>query len=133
VIPPFDQHGYLPPGIYAATLEQVLDRFGSGSEQREAQAQSLRWLMPLCRAAGIAKVLINGSFVTDRLEPNDVDCVLLRGSSYRSNSAAAAEIRQGLPFLEIKIVGADDYEFFANVLFASDRDNIPKGMVEVSS
>lgn len=37
-----------------------------------------------------------------------------------------------LPFLEIKIVNADDYLFFCDTLFASDRDMIAKGMIEVS-
>jgi hypothetical protein len=58
-------------------LDEITDRFGRGSEQREAQAQSLRWLVPLCRPARITKLLINGSFISDRPEPNDVDCVLL--------------------------------------------------------
>jgi hypothetical protein len=41
------------------------------------------------------------------------------------------ELRQGLPFLEIKVVTREDYAFFADLLFATDRDMIPKGMVEV--
>ena len=112
-------------------LQEVLDRFGSGSAQREAQAQSLQWLVPICRRAGIAKLLINGSFVTDRLEPNDVDCVLLQGPAYRTDSDAAAELRQGLPFLEIKIVTQADYQFFAETVFGTARDGTPKGVIEV--
>jgi hypothetical protein len=69
LIPPLNEHGYLPPGVHRATLDEVIQRFGHGSEQREAQADSLRWLVPLCRDAGIFKFLINGSFVTDVLEP----------------------------------------------------------------
>jgi hypothetical protein len=131
MIPAFGDNGYLPPGIHPAALQEVLDRFGSGSAQREAQAQSLQWLVPICRRAGIAKLLINGSFVTDRLEPNDVDCVLLQGPAYRTDSDAAAELRQGLPFLEIKIVTQADYQFFAETVFGTDRDGTPKGVIEV--
>lgn len=69
--------------------------------------------------------------MTDRLEPNDVDCVLLQGAAYKAGSAEAADLRTGLPFLEIKVVSDDDYDFFARRLFASDRDNILKGMIEV--
>jgi len=107
-------------------------RFGHGSEQREAQAESLVWLIPLCLRAGISRLLINGSFVTDRAEPNDVDCVLLQGPSYSAGGAAATELARGLPFLEIKIVNREDYDFFAEVLFASDRAMIPKGIIEVA-
>ena len=131
MIPALTEHGYLPPGLHVASIEDVVARFGVGSEQRETQAQSLLWLMPLCRRAGITKLLINGSFVTDRLEPNDVDCVLLAGPAYQGGSTEANELRQGLPFLEIKIVNTHDYGFFSDVLFATDRDMIPKGMIEV--
>jgi len=131
MIPDLNERGYLPPGTHPATLVEVAERFGVGSEQREAQAESLQWLEALCRRAGIIKILVNGSFISIKVEPNDVDCVLLQGIEYKSDSQAAIELRQGLPFLEIKIVNADDYEFFSNVLFASDRDMIAKGVIEV--
>jgi hypothetical protein len=31
MIPPFGEHGYLPPGIHPATVDEVAARFGSGS------------------------------------------------------------------------------------------------------
>ena len=131
MIPPLDEHGYLPPGVHPATLEEVIERFGHGSEQREAQAQSLRWLLPLCHNAGIARLLLNGSFVTGKDEPNDVDCVALQGLDYKAQSPSAAELRQGLPFIELKIVSQTDYDRFRDVVFASDRDMIAKGVIEV--
>ena len=76
-------------------------------------------------------MLINGSFVTDRLEPNDVDCVLLQGPAYRTGSDAATELRQGLPFLELKVVNEPDYHFFADTIYGTDREWTPKGVIEV--
>jgi hypothetical protein len=131
VIPPLNESGQLPPGRHIATIEEVIERFGHGSEQRQAQAESLQWLLPLCRRAGIVKILINGSFTSDKSEPNDVDCVLLEGPGYRSISQQAAELRRGLPFLELKIVVAEDYDFLADTIFGSDRSMIQKGVVEV--
>jgi len=95
------------------------------------QAESQQWLMPLCREAGISRVLINGSFVTDVLDPNDVDCVLLQGPNYRSTSKIARQIRKGLPFLEIRTVGQAEFDYFAQAVFASDREFVPKGLIEV--
>jgi hypothetical protein len=132
LIPALNENGYLPPGVHPASIDEVIHRFGAGSNVREAQAESLQWLMPLCRRAGISKLLIDGSFVTDRLEPNDVDCVLLQGASYKAASPEAEELRRGVPFLEVKVVNAEDYEFFANVFFCSDRNNVAKGMIEVT-
>lgn len=131
MIPPLNEHGYLPPGVHRTTLDEVIARFGVGNDQRVAQGQSLIWLVPLCRAAGIVKLLINGSFVTDRGEPNDVDCILLQGPRYSATTAEAAALKQGLPYLEIKIVAAGDYDTFSTIIFATDRDMIPKGVVEV--
>lgn len=131
MIPDFDIHGYLPPGTHIASFDELIARFGQTPDIRRAEAQSLAWLLPLCRDAGIARLVINGSFVTSRLEPNDVDCLLLQGPNYRSDSPGAAELRQGLPFLEIKIVAQDDFDFFCHAIFATDRDMIPKGVVEV--
>ena len=131
MIPRLDENGYLPPGVHVATLEEVVARFGRGSEQREAQAQSLAWLLPLCRAAGISKLLVNGSFITDRSEPNDVDCVALQGPSYRRHSREAIELRQGLPFIELKVVNERDYQRFRDIVFASDRAMMSKGLIEI--
>jgi hypothetical protein len=41
VIPEFDDFGYLPPGIYPATIEEINERFGQQSEVRRVQMQSL--------------------------------------------------------------------------------------------
>jgi hypothetical protein len=36
-----------------------------------------------------------------------------------------------LPFLELKLATRTTFDWFASVLFASDRDTIEKGVVEV--
>lgn len=131
IIPPLNQLGYLPPGIHRASFDEAIARFGLGDPQREAQADSLRWLLPLCLAAGVKRLLTNGSFVTAAGAPNDVDCVLLVGDDYDGSTPAAQRLLAGLPFLELKLATKADYDWFATVLFASDRAMMPKGMVEV--
>ena len=123
--------GYLPPGIHVASLDEVIARFGLGNEQRQAQGESLRWLLPMARQAGISRMLINGSFVTARDEPMDVDIAMLQGPKYSALSDSAAEIRQGLPFLDIKVVNEKDYSFFVNSIFVRDRSRVSKGVIEV--
>src|SRR5713101_5417616 len=82
MIPDWGDDGYLPAGIHPATLEEIADRFGRESELRQAQMESLRWLVNLARRAGVQRIVVNGSFVTEKLEPNDVDCVLLIGPDF---------------------------------------------------
>mgnify|MGYP001617611809 CR=1 FL=1 len=131
MIPPFDDNGYLPPGVYRASLDEIVARFGQESEMREAQAESVRWLVDLAKRAGVARVVLNGSFVTDVLEPNDVDCVLLIEPGFPTDAAAEAELVEGLPFLEIKLVRQEGFDEYVHEFFATDRHHVPKGMVEV--
>jgi hypothetical protein len=131
MIPPFDDNGYLPPGVYRATLDEIVARFGQESEMREAQAESLQWLVDLAKRAGVARVVLNGSFVTDVLEPNDVDCVLLIEAGFPTDAVAEAELVEGLPFLEIKLVRQEGFDEYVHEFFATDRHRVPKGMVEV--
>jgi hypothetical protein len=92
---------------------------------------SLRWLDEVARRAGVERLILNGSFVTDVLEPNDVDCVLLIGSGFPRDRAAEAELLAGLPFLELSLVNQADFDVLVDEFFATDRHSVPKGMVEV--
>ena len=131
MIPHFNDDGYLPKGIHRATLEEIAARFGQESELRRAQMQSLRWLVDLARRAGAERIVVNGSFVTDKLEPDDVDCVLLIGPDFPRDSAAEAELLTGLPFISLELVDLEAFQQLTERTFATDRKLIPKGMVEV--
>ena len=58
MIPPFDEHRYLPPGVHAATLDEAAARFGRESEVGRVQMESLRWLVDLARRAGIDRCVV---------------------------------------------------------------------------
>lgn len=131
MIPPFNEHGYLPPGIHRASLEEITERFGRLSEVRKDQMDFIRWLVDLARRAGVERLILNGSFATAVLEPNDVDCALLIGSDYPKDESAHGELKAGLPFLEIQLVDGIDFERLVGIFFASDRRYTTKGMIEV--
>jgi hypothetical protein len=132
MIPPLDDNDYLPPGVYPANLDEIRARFGAGSEIRRAQMDSLTWLVGLSRQAGVRRLVIDGSFVTDVLEPNDVDCVLLIDNDYPQDTEADEQLQAGLPFLQLIFAQQPDFDWYVLAQFASDRDMIAKGMVEVS-
>jgi hypothetical protein len=131
MIPDFDGHGYLPPGIYPASLDEVEARFAGGSEIRRAEMESLRWLVELAKKAGVRRLVINGSFVTNVVEPNDVDCALLTGADFPRDRAAEDELRRGLPFLGTDLLEQEDFDRLVDVVFATDQHQVAKGMVEV--
>ena len=65
------------------------------------------------------------------LEPKDVDCVLLIGAGFPSDETAEAELVAGLPFLELSLVNQGDFDLLVDEFFATDRQSVGKGMVEV--
>jgi len=131
MLPDLDQDGNLPPGIHRATLEEIADRFGTSTEIRRAEIQSLFWLVDLAKRAGVERLIVNGSFVTDVLEPNDVDCVLLMGGSFPRDREAFQELRKGLPFIDMQLVRQGRFDTLVNMIFATDRRGNAKGLVEV--
>jgi len=89
-------------------------------------------MVELATRAGVQRIILNGSFVTDIIEPNDVDCVLLMGPEFPMDASAEAELRAGLPFLEIALVRQRRFDRLVG-FFATDRFESPKGMVELLS
>jgi hypothetical protein len=131
MIPPFDETGYLPPGIHPGTLAEIQRQFGEQSEIRRVQMESVRWMADLARRAGAHRVILNGSFATDIIEPNDVDCLLLFLPGRPRSRAAIRELRRGLPFMDLRLVGPDEFDEYVRVTFGTDRVGVPKGMIEV--
>ncbi len=101
------------------------------SELRRVQMESLIWMVELAARAGVQRIVLNGSFVTNIIEPNDVDCVLLAGTGQQLDAAAENELREGLPFLEIALVREREFKKLVEVYFATDRKGIAKSMVEL--
>ncbi len=131
-IPPFSEEGLLPPGIHHATLEEVMERFGSSTATRSAIAESLGWAIDAARRMGTLRFIIDGSFVDDKPEPNDVDCVLLLAPDYPCDPAAARVIEEGIPFVQsILFRENDDLEEFLRLEFMTDRKGRPRGLVEL--
>ena len=88
--------------------------FGTTSEIRRAEMESIGWLVDLAAPRPLWRIILNGSFVTNIIEPNDVDCMLLIAPGASKDSAAEDELPQGLPFLDIAPVGQKDFDYFVD-------------------
>lgn len=77
-LPELNDQGDLPEGVYQATLDEVLARFGQGVPQRQLMTARLIRIYELARATGkLLRFIIFGSYVTAKLAPNDVDIILV--------------------------------------------------------
>ena len=77
-LPAFNQDGDLPEGVHLASFAEVVARFGGGSEQRREVMARLDRIRQLASTTGLLdRLIVFGSFITAKTEPNDVDVVLV--------------------------------------------------------
>jgi hypothetical protein len=139
-IPNFRDDGYLPIGVHPATEYEVTERFGQASTQRRLlMARVMDWLM-LARAVGAQRFLLDGSFVTAKLEPEDVDCVCWLPSDFEEQCASGSEEANRLYFMLVTRRPEELFGVFTRerweawVAFFSqtrEMDRRLKGLVEV--
>lgn len=140
LIPPFRSDGYLPEGIHLCSEADLTFRFGSQSRKRRRLILRIRRWIELARSVGARRLAIDGSFVTSKLEPNDVDAVMLVSADFvelaRSGNEAAMELEEMFVTRQPEELFAaeDDHnwnawcEFFART---REPDGRRKGIVEI--
>lgn len=128
MLPDFDEFGNLPPGIYRCTPEEVLQRFGQGSPEREVETKELVRFIQWAIEKGVRRLMVNGSYITNKKAPNDVDIVILPGENF-----SLPDNQEVLwPFLHV-LVAADEADLrrWVDEDFGTDRAHRRKGIVEV--
>jgi len=145
-IPALNNDGFLPHGIWNCTLAELRERFGtfSGSDHRSRLFARLEDLFQNMKRSGLFEMLlVDGSFVTAKSAPNDVDLVaMLRPghnferdlpmSEYAFVSRAMLRRRYGF---DVVIAEKDSQlcktyiEFFSRV---RDNPGVSKGMLRLS-
>src|SRR5580700_821382 len=89
MIPAFRPDGYLPEGLHPAAEAEVTFRFGSTTPRRRRLVLRLRRWLVLARDIGARRLLVDGSFVTAKPEPDDIDAVILLPVNF------TAQVEQG--------------------------------------
>jgi hypothetical protein len=132
LIPPFNEFGYLPPGIHVCTFDELVARFGSGSPEREVESQELAEFVDWARRSGVSRMIVNGSYATSKISPYDVDVVILPGAEYPRVEMSASQQASRWPFLQI-FVAIDEADLIQWSVrdFGTDRSRRPKGVIEV--
>ena len=75
-IPQFDEHGLLPAGVHVCSMAEIRRRFGWNDYRQKLADQLDTLLTREIRPAFREPFDVDGSFVTDKEEPSDVDVVL---------------------------------------------------------
>jgi hypothetical protein len=141
MIPEFDEHGNLPPGVYWAEWEEFKERFGTNATRRR-MIDGLELAIAQLKAAGSRTIYINGSFVTSKAkpgdfdacwEPGDVDYDYLRKNAPKLlnnlDRSAQKSKYKGEIFRSDQPVG--NYGLTSLYFFLRDRELNPKGIIAI--
>lgn len=143
-LPEWNADGRMSPGIHAASFAEVAARFGTGSNVRRGLLILLRELVA---AAGsyptLKRILLWGSFVTDKPEPGDLDYSVVVAYTHSKTQIAAEHRRFFIPADARQFYGTDtnyllipDYPLASYSdrmeLLLQGRDRRPCGIVEIS-
>ena len=93
-IPKFDKHGLLPQGVHDCTLMEIGNLLAGNSHRQDLFENLIHCIRNEIRPLFNEPIYINGSFVTDKEHPDDIDIILeLRNTS-------DARKWQGLEFMK---------------------------------
>jgi hypothetical protein len=137
--PVFDEAGYISPMETCAEAE-VIRWFGYNQHRRSLLERVKNWI-GLARAVNARRLLLDGSFVTRKGEPGDIDAIVLLpedfGDRLRSGHPQAVELHKMFVTREPKeLFPAEDeedwwhwFEFFSRT---REPDGRRKGLIEVT-
>ena len=142
-LPDFDASGDLPPGVHRATLNEMIQRFGSAGGQRGICTLRLSHVHELAKRTGyLQRFIIFGSYVTVEPNPNDIDVILVMDDAFRLEECsiesrglfdhALAQARFGASIFWIRpglLIDEGIEDFIA--YWQLKRDGSKRGIVEV--
>lgn len=135
-IPSLTSTGALPPGLHRASVDEVVATFCSSTPTRCDFEAPLRELVAVARSARAVALYVNGSFVSDKPFPGDIDAVIVLPSDFDTRSAEAAQLRalhrtHGFDIERVREGDHETLDYLLHVFFGHDRNNRPRGLIEV--
>jgi hypothetical protein len=137
MIPDFNKHGNLPAGIYKASINDIEKRFGLNSKKRISLFKNfhnfLKLIIPF--KTSIKRIILNGSFVTAKENPGDMDCIILIKNNTRFTPEIIDKLVSAKKLYNIHLFIHEERNIkkYNDLLafFSRNRDLKPKGVLEV--
>lgn len=142
--PEFNENGDLPPGIYPATLPEIIAHFGQRPAKRRVLAQRLERLYRLVKETNhLRRFIVFGSFVSNKSEPGDIDIFILMQDSFDAGQLTGearlafdhftAQNYEGASVFWLRLLAVLDSEEETIAYWQIKRDGTFRGIVEVIS
>lgn len=144
-IPALNEYGLLPQGVHHCTLAEIGARFGrfQRTDRRMQLFAKLCALVDEERRAGLAiALMIDGSFVSSKPDPGDIDLVIVLPEGYnfgaellplQYNAISKSRLRRSYQF-DVFVVEEHSLEYTERVAFFcqnSRRANERKGILRI--
>jgi len=140
-IPERKDNGELVAGEHESTLDEIEALYGRFPERRKLLMHGLREAANNLEQAGVKRIWINGSFVTNKEEPNDIDgCWEYNDSVDLSaidpvflgfDARGKVKERYGLDFFVAHVIETVSGKPFP-IFFQINRDGETKGIIVVN-
>lgn len=137
MIPEFNKYGNLPAGIYKSSMTCIKKIFGTNSEKRILSFDKFRNFLELLSPfkKNIKRIVLDGSFVTSKESPGDIDCIMIIENNFRFTPEIVEKLCDSKKLYNIHLFvfeekNTERYRDILNI-FSKDRDLKPKGLVEV--
>lgn len=144
-IPQLNADGLLPEGVHDCSLDEVGKVFGQfalGSHRDDLFERLCRYVADVRLARVAVEIIVDGSFVTDKHDPGDIDLLVvlradhdftsrLRPLDYNVISKRRVQTRFGFDVLPAVEGGADHdryLDFFQDV---KERPGLRKGVLRI--
>ena len=143
MLPKFNESGFLPEGVWDCTIDEFISRFAvfTRSDQRLRLFGKLQQLLSeISKIDFICEIIIDGSYVTDKDEPNDIDIVFSLNEEiaeielpfWISNTLDANKLSRKYQF-DVKIVIFKSATYFEYLDFFQNvrQSKVRKGVVRL--
>lgn len=137
MIPEFNKYGNLPAGIYKSSITSIEKMFGANSGKRILLFNNFRKLLKLLFPfkKNIKHIILDGSFVTSKESPADIDCIMIIENNFRFTPEIVEKLCDSEKLYNIHLFMFEEKntERHREMLnfFCKDRDLKPKGVIEV--
>jgi len=90
-LPPFNYHGFLPEGVHDTTVEELHARFVFNEARRALWEKLKPFYLWVVSTGSFSHVYIDGGFITNKAQPQDIDVILQTRAPYGVAAFTAME------------------------------------------
>ena len=139
MIPFFEKSGLLPSGVHYAAWDELVKKFGV-NKHRLRLLEGLKQGLNLLIEYGCKEACINGSFVTAKVFPGDIDVcydnTYMNWKKFTKEHPEFVDVKNGAVIMKQKY-GCEFYAYNAFEddmlrIFQFDKNNNPKGIVKLT-